>query len=107
MTAKDEEFLTLFESDALSGTDREILTLRLGLKEGSKPMTLEAIGKYFALAHDRPMSRERVRQLQNVALSKLRRAWAKDDGELPLGRRFGMHRNTVQAVRTLRTWKHV
>ncbi len=43
----------------------EVLTLRFGL-DGSDPMTLEAIGRTFGL------TRERIRQMQNRALTKLR-----------------------------------
>lgn len=43
-----------------------ILTLRFGL-DGSKPKTLEDVGRKFRV------TRERVRQIQNIALTKLRR----------------------------------
>jgi len=52
--------------DSLPPREREILELRFGLKEG-RPYTLEEIGDEFGI------SRERVRQLQNVALVRLRR----------------------------------
>lgn len=45
--------------------ERKILALRFGL-DGQQPHTLEEIGAEFSI------SRERVRQLQNVALSRLR-----------------------------------
>src|SRR5271166_1417152 len=45
---------------------------RFGLDDG-KPKTLEEIGKKFGV------TRERIRQLQNVALAKLRRALAKKE----------------------------
>jgi RNA polymerase primary sigma factor len=50
----------------LSSREREILTLRYGLNDES-PKTLEQIGVRFGL------TRERIRQIQEVALKKLRR----------------------------------
>ena len=49
-----------------------ILRYRFGL-DGGKPKTLEEVGKKFGV------TRERIRQLQNIALSKLRRALAKKE----------------------------
>jgi RNA polymerase primary sigma factor len=40
---------------------------------GGKPKTLEDIGKNFGV------TRERIRQLQNIALAKLRRALSKKE----------------------------
>ncbi len=50
--------------------DREITILfrRLGIS-GEEPETLKQVGERLGV------TRERVRQLQNIALSKLRRAW--------------------------------
>jgi RNA polymerase primary sigma factor len=56
----------------LTEREREILTLRFGL-EDDEPMTLEDIGKVFGV------TRERIRQIQVEALSKLRGA-LEDDG---------------------------
>ncbi len=50
----------------LPAREREIVELRFGMS-GKPPMTLEEIGETFAI------SRERVRQLQNVALDRLRK----------------------------------
>jgi RNA polymerase primary sigma factor len=49
----------------LDAREAEILNLRFGL-DGQKPLTLEDVGKKFKV------TRERVRQLQNIALNKLR-----------------------------------
>ena len=49
----------------LSEREREILRLRFGL-EGSEPRTLEQVGREFRL------TRERIRQIEAKALSKLR-----------------------------------
>ena len=51
----------------LEPREAEILRLRFGL-DGEDEMTLEDVGARFRI------TRERVRQLQNIALSKLRRA---------------------------------
>jgi RNA polymerase primary sigma factor len=55
---------------ALNEREAVIITKRYGL-DGSKPKTLEEVGKAFKV------SRERIRQIQDVALAKLRRAMAK------------------------------
>ncbi len=51
---------------SLPPRERKILELRFGLGNKKRPFTLEEIGAEFGI------SRERVRQLQNVALSRLR-----------------------------------
>jgi len=54
---------------ALTPREREVLSLRYGLtEETDAPMTLEQVGKALHL------SRERARQIEAVALQKLRRA---------------------------------
>ena len=50
----------------LDPREAEILTLRFGL-DGHSPRTLEEVGKRFKV------TRERVRQIQEIALRKLRR----------------------------------
>jgi RNA polymerase primary sigma factor len=60
----------------LTPREAEILTLRFGL-DGQKPCTLEVVGKKFKV------TRERVRQIQEIALKKLRRRIdAIDHGDL-------------------------
>lgn len=55
----------------------EILTARFGL-DGKKDMTLEEVGKKFRV------TRERIRQLQNIALRKLQKALEKKEkGSMP------------------------
>jgi RNA polymerase primary sigma factor len=53
--------------EALDPRERKIISQRFGL-DGAEPKTLEDVGKDFGI------TRERIRQLQNVALAKLRRA---------------------------------
>jgi RNA polymerase primary sigma factor len=47
--------------------------------DGGKPETLEEVGKKFGV------TRERIRQLQNIALAKLRRALAKRERPIVYG----------------------
>jgi RNA polymerase primary sigma factor len=56
--------------EVLDDRERKIIFQRFGL-DGGKPKTLEAVGKKFGV------TRERIRQLQNIALAKLRRALSK------------------------------
>jgi RNA polymerase primary sigma factor len=56
----------------LDDRERKIIFQRFGL-DGGKPKTLEAVGKKFGV------TRERIRQLQNIALAKLRRALSKKE----------------------------
>jgi RNA polymerase primary sigma factor len=63
----------------LDPREAEILTLRFGL-DGNRPKTLEDVGRKFKV------TRERVRQIQNIALHKLRRLMEKQDKPAPLGR---------------------
>src|ERR1700738_398004 len=56
--------------EVLDDRERKIILMRFGL-DGGKPKILEEIGKKFGV------TRERIRQLQNIALAKLRRALAK------------------------------
>jgi len=53
--------------DELDPREAEIIRLRFGLN-GDKPKTLEEVGEMFEI------TRERVRQLQNMALSRMRKA---------------------------------
>jgi len=74
---RDEDLRNEMEGllEALNDRERKIISQRFGL-EGGKPKTLEDVSKDFGV------TRERIRQLQNVALAKLRRALSKKD-ELP------------------------
>ena len=62
----------------LDERERRIIDARFGLN-GEKPKTLEEVGQEFGV------TRERIRQLQNIALKKLRRALQKreDPGPKP------------------------
>jgi RNA polymerase primary sigma factor len=57
---------------ALDERERTIIDRRFGLR-GLKPMLLEDVGREFGV------SRERIRQLQNVALQKMKRVLAEKD----------------------------
>jgi RNA polymerase primary sigma factor len=56
----------------LNPREAQILEMRFGL-DGSKPKTLEEVGTRFKV------TRERIRQLQNIALTKLRRMLERRD----------------------------
>lgn len=68
--------------EVLDERERKIIDMRFGLA-GQKPKTLEEVGEEFGV------TRERIRQLQNIALKKLRRALQKkeDPGLRPLSKR--------------------
>src|SRR5256714_5743964 len=61
--------------EVLDPREKKIICQRLGL-DGGEPKTLENVGKDFGI------TRERIRQLQNIALAKLRRALSKKE-DLP------------------------
>ena len=67
-----DEVSDLFE--VLDDRERKIIAQRFGL-DGGKPKTLEEVGKKFGV------TRERIRQVQNIALAKLR--WALSKKETP------------------------
>ena len=60
----------------LDEREHRIIGARFGLN-GTKPMTLEEVGREFGV------TRERIRQLQNVALDKMRRALRKKESPVP------------------------
>ena len=66
---------------ALDDREKKIISQRFGL-DGGQPKTLEDVSKDFGI------TRERIRQLQNIALAKLRRALSKKENfletELPV-----------------------
>ncbi|MGA3170932.1 MAG: RNA polymerase sigma factor RpoD/SigA [Chthoniobacteraceae bacterium] len=86
----DEEALTPFEQlrdrnlrdevseliSVLDEREKKIIFSRFGL-DGGKPKTLEEVGRKFGV------TRERIRQLQNIALMKLRRALQKKEKPSP------------------------
>jgi len=61
--------------DVLDAREKKIISQRFGL-DGGNPKTLEDVGK------DLGVTRERIRQLQNIALAKLRRALSKKEDTL-------------------------
>lgn len=58
--------------DSLEPREAEIIKLRFGF-DGYDELTLEEVGRKFKV------TRERIRQLQNIALSKMRKAIAKNE----------------------------
>jgi len=60
----------------LDDRERKIIDERFGLT-GKKPLTLEEVGREFGV------TRERIRQLQNSALTKMRRALRKKEKPIP------------------------
>jgi RNA polymerase primary sigma factor len=56
----------------LDAREKKIISQRFGL-DGGKPKTLEDVGKNLGV------TRERIRQLQNIALAKLRRTLSKKE----------------------------
>ncbi len=58
--------------DVLDDRERRIINSRFGL-DGKTPKTLEEVGEKFGV------TRERIRQLQNIALNKLRKALNKKE----------------------------
>ena len=61
--------------DVLDKREMKIISQRFGL-DGGEPRTLENVAKNFGI------TRERIRQLQNIALAKLRRALRKREDRL-------------------------
>ncbi len=61
--------------EVLDGRETKIISQRFGL-DGGKPKTLEDVAKHFGI------TRERIRQVQNIALAKLRRALSKKEDPL-------------------------
>ena len=62
--------------DVLNEREQRIIDARFGL-DGKKPMTLEEVGLEFGV------TRERIRQLQNLALKKMRNTLRKIDKPIP------------------------
>ena len=62
--------------EVLDEREHRIIDARFGLN-GKKPLTLEEVGREFGV------TRERIRQLQNVALEKMRKALRKKEKPMP------------------------
>jgi RNA polymerase primary sigma factor len=62
--------------DLLDERERHIIDQRFGLS-GRKALTLEEVGREFGI------TRERIRQLQNSALTKMRKALQRKEKPLP------------------------
>ncbi len=61
----------------LDPREREVITRRYGLTDGSEPQTLEQVGRRFGV------TKERVRQLEGRALKKLQRVVSLESLEIP------------------------
>jgi RNA polymerase primary sigma factor len=64
--------------EVLNDREKKIISQRFGLN-GGKPKTLEDVGKKFGV------TRERIRQLQEISLAKLRHALSRKEDPLPAG----------------------
>ncbi len=74
LLAQEDATLEMIHSlDTLDPREKEILSLRYGMG-GDKPLTLEEVGEMFKI------TRERVRQIQNVGLRKLRKSIERKSG---------------------------
>ena len=62
--------------DVLDEREHRIIDARFGL-DGKTPMTLEEVGVEFGV------TRERIRQLQNIALEKMRKALHRKETPMP------------------------
>ena len=62
--------------EVLDTREHRIIDARFGL-DGKTPMTLEEVGVEFGV------TRERIRQLQNIALAKMRKALHRKDEPMP------------------------
>ena len=69
--------------DVLDERERRIIDERFGL-DGRKALTLGEVGREFGV------TRERIRQLQNTALTKMRRALSKMEIPAPKPLRVGL-----------------
>jgi len=59
--------------NVLDKRERAIISARFGLNNEGKTFTLEAVGEKFGV------TRERIRQLENIALRKLKKAFEESD----------------------------
>ena len=80
--------------DVLDDRQRQIIFQRFGL-DGGKPKTLAEVGENFGL------TRERIRQLQNIALAKLWQALSKKDSAWP-----NTLRSTFSGTNYLPRWRN-
>lgn len=63
--------------DQLEGRERDIIKARFGLDQGTEPQTLEQVGQQFGV------TKERIRQLETRALSKMRRIAQEGKFDIP------------------------
>jgi len=82
--------------NSLDHREAEIIRLRFGL-EGREPLTLEEVGRHFHV------TRERIRQLEYLALNKMRRAMAKHEA-IRSTDEIEDERRRAQRLQTLRSY---
>jgi len=82
--------------NSLDHREAEIIRLRFGL-EGRDPLTLEEVGRHFHV------TRERIRQLEYLALNKMRRAMAKHEA-IRSPEEIEDERRRAQRLQTLRNY---
>ena len=75
--------------DSLDEREADIIRMRFGIG-GDRPQTLEEVGQHFNI------TRERVRQLQNMALQRMRREMAKKEKQRTAEE---VHQETLQKKR--------
>jgi RNA polymerase primary sigma factor len=75
----------------LDSREKKIIFQRFGL-DGGKPKTLEDVGRDFGV------TRERIRQVQNIALAKLRRALSKKEEPVTASQPLGALETSEQKL---------
>lgn len=84
--------------DNLEERESSIIKLRFGL-EGESPLTLEEVGQQFGI------TRERVRQLQNIALSKMRKVMSERERQ-HTAEEVEVHNREKQRMEVFREFYH-
>lgn len=78
--SSDKMSILIQTLSTLKPKERQIIELRFGIHNGGEGMTLEQVGAKFSV------TRERIRQIQNVALKKMRKRYKQLDVPTPAGK---------------------